>query len=694
MATALGKFWQDLGKKDFASPKRLAEAEFESRLLPGGIVPKRSDDLPYEEPAYGLRKLRLHDLLLWQGQRVDADYYWQGDDPYHVKAAQDYADMAEYLAELWPDKLERSATAKAFRQSVQKRELRLAPSPEMKWTSEISLPLSWSLQADPGVPNGVPMYRLPNEKTWLPLEVKDWQNDKRWTIPPDRFLLKSTADSKNTPANSTLTCFFRGRLLTNTVPVVKALPTTIVHQFPPDKASLAFRLDKGFNYGAISFVLDTSASIGAKKVNGIKRIDHAIQALKRTLEIIPDNTFVSVMVFDNSPRGFKLLRGPERWDSRAYLNSWINAVKEQTKVLADSSPIAATLVESLKTGFPPEGDFSGPKLIVALTDGDDNFLSSTDYPRTNWKDDDANYEKYNKRVAGRLEETFKGSDVRLFIVCFNQDDTPSDKAEIKRARDQFAVVQNFEPKGEFKVQKDPGQLAFDLELAIRPRLTLVDDGTGKVRFDKDPIKTFNMGGLQWHRFEPYPFKADSFKVWVQENKKQDVALNSGDNMILTLKRTGSVVQFERSLFAEEVERSTPIKKISTNPWLISVLGNQINKKSNSLHQVLAIEKNKGATKLQQSSPGFIWIEVKPKDGSVAGPAIWQRDYSYPAPALKLKIDNWPAGGTKEPISAGTALWWDDDKYPANATYSIPWNKSQSVAQTNSIIQGPNSRLER
>ncbi len=691
LSTALGRFWHGLSKRDFASPKRLAEAEFESRLLPGGIVPKRSDDLPYEEPAYGLRKLRLHDLLLWQGQRVFADYYWQGDDPYHVKAAHDYADMAEYLAELWADKLERSATAKAFRQQVQKRELKLAPSPEIKWTSEISLPLSWTLQAEPGVPGGVPMYRLPNEKMWLALEVQDWQGDKRWTIPPERFLLKSTEESKNAPANSTLTCYFRGRLLTNTVPVVKSLPTTIVHHFPPDKADLAFRLDKGFNYGAISFVLDTSNSMGANKVSDVKRIDHAIQALKRTLEIIPDNTYVSVMVFDNSPKGFKLLRGPERWDNRAYLNSWINAVKEQTKVLADSSPIAATLVESLKTGFPPEGDFSGPKLIVALTDGDDNFLSSSDYPRVSWKNDDVNYDRYNKRVASRLEETFKDTDVRLFIVCFNQDDTPANKAEIKRAREQFGIVQNFIPKGEFKVQKDPGKLAYDLELAIRPRLTLSEDSTGKVRLDKVPIKTFNMGGLQWHRFEPHPFMPDSFKAWVQDNKKQDIVLNTGDNMILTLKRSGSIVQFEHSLFAEEVERSIPIKKVSKDSWLISVLSNQINKKSNSLHQVIAIEKNKGTPKLQQVSPGFIWIEVKPKDGSAAGPAVWKRDYSYPAPALELKIGNWPAKDSREPTAAATALWWDDSKYPANSTYPIPWNKNQSVAQTNSTIRGPNSR---
>src|SRR5207253_7612464 len=74
---------------------------------------------------------------------------------------------------------------------------------------------------------------------------------------------------------------------------------TVAYHVQPDKSGLAFRLDKKLDYGAICFVLDCSGSMvdPANIFEGRTRFQHALKALEETLEQIPNDTFVSLIVF-------------------------------------------------------------------------------------------------------------------------------------------------------------------------------------------------------------------------------------------------------------------------------------------------------------------------------------------------------------------------------------------------------------
>src|SRR5262249_49275054 len=84
----IGEFWQtrrdEIGKALVAcleetdldkARDNLADAEFYCRLLPGGLVPSWETDYPYAPPK-GIHHLRLHNLLLWQGERTVKDHWF------------------------------------------------------------------------------------------------------------------------------------------------------------------------------------------------------------------------------------------------------------------------------------------------------------------------------------------------------------------------------------------------------------------------------------------------------------------------------------------------------------------------------------------------------------------------------------------------------------------------------------------
>ena len=346
---------------------QLHEADYGSRLLPGGLVPTwNSDEVPYA-PAVGLRQLRLHDLLLWQGQRARDDYWFdETGDAYYLKSAQAYARMARDLALAGTNETinaGRTKTATAFAESVKKWTLAIIPPDKVNWTSQEILPITWKIAADGPVPPGVPMY-------WL--KVQGASTHDSTERQPVRDPLPAVAsyrlEKPGDKAKATLVCLYRGQVVNSTVSPELGKVDIIVNHFPPDRAAIGYREDKDFDYGAIGIVLDCSPSM-VKKIEGKSRFEHAIRALDVMLRAVPKNTYVSLMAFvswemDMGNTRFDFIREPERWkeSERVDLIAKIRRELNYPEKFYGFSPIARAIMRIRDVGFPgarvqrPQGD--------------------------------------------------------------------------------------------------------------------------------------------------------------------------------------------------------------------------------------------------------------------------------------------------------------------------------------------------
>jgi hypothetical protein len=695
LATKLGDFWQQLpGKvaaeltksctretfKEAAAP--LPEADFLSRLLPGGFVPNWSE--PYG-PSQGLRQLRLYELFCRQAQRAKDDYWFMDVGPlgatrapYYIPAVKGYAHMAQELIAVGASKtldLDRQVDAKAL-ENIKSAELAVVPPQNPNWTDKSTFPAKWQLLAGDDVPiadntgavTGVPMYSLKiNKDSGLAAAgqpgLRRPATPMQSKVPYNIFYELQRSPGKDVPAadDATLVTVFRGQNTLGKIAPKLAKPDIIVSHFPPVQSGLAFRLDKNFDYGAICFLLDCSPSM-KNKVNGKQtRIEHAITALNATLDNISPQTFVSLVVFimekgDKAQR-FEPLRTPARWAGNR--QELIDKVRQLANVdFWGYSPIAKGLEYGLEKGFPSRDLYpDGPKLIVALTDGDDNY-SEGDYinPETKSEKDLA---QYSERIRDRVYDHFKSSDVDLHVICFSPDD--DDDKERKRASAQFEAAIKLLGTGSFKVQRDPHKLAADLELAMRPKLYLTKAGSGvSKKDDAQPVSRFERE-LDWRRLPP----AD-YSTWLEGKKKLEigkVGLDPGDLMILTLRRgKDRKLFFERDLYA-----NTPIQKKAGNDVMISIMRNEIPPRTDARQQLIAVEKIPTGfqdPRILRQNPGFLWLDVK--RGGAAAPELitWRRDYGYPAPVWAVGLPNWEAAGDVPP---DTTVWWTAD--PNNKTFS-------------------------
>ena len=670
--------------------EQLRDADFRCRLLPGGTVawlaPPWKSELPYGPPQ-GLRNLRLHDLLLDQARRARDDYWFtETREPYYAPAARAYARMAQDLAVA--DNLEiinkdtiNAARKKKAKELADVADVRLTAQPPANpnWTSEPQFELTWKVGAAGNIPKGIPVYWLKlqegalkaaqNPELFQRQAATSWPPEEKYSLASPSEKERNDSDQKSREA--TFVCVYRGQQITSPQEVRFCNPDTIVRHFPPDKAGLAFRLDKGFDYGAISIVLDCSGSMNTR-MGKLTRFQHAANALDEALETIPDDTFLSLLVFvtleDGGDPKFQFLQEPAKW-KQADRADLIRKVR-RLKIYQGASPIARALVESRDRGFPTLDRYDGPKLIVGLTDGDDNWSFRID-PAT------IGQNTYNLKVADYLRKQFYGRKTEIQIVCFNDGKNAANIAEIGRATEQFkkTIEDDLDPPGTFRVQPDPAKLADDLKNAARPKLHLQTAFKAVAGFPKEgkPVNPYRGNTLDWLReLDPVQYTA-----WVQNRKDQNIParnilLHSGDFMIVGLKRDRKTrdIIFERSLYANEVLAPRTTK----GSLLIAALQNQIDKES-TLQQLLSVEHkmtdNADQPLLIEQQPlGFFWLETKPKSAMSSGPVSWRRDYGYPAPAFRLKIQDWPFEAGEWAL-AETTLWWAVNKYPESALLVEP-----------------------
>lgn len=657
--------------------RELKSAEHLCRLVSGS-----AGSPPADSPVEALRRLRMHDLFIWQARRTIDDYYF--DDftnpatTYYVRAARDYLADAKKLVELSAD-ADLTAERQALARSMEKTDAQLtrlvaAGDKTKAVTTQRQFPVQWTLTKEGKAIDGVPM-------VWL--ELRDRLQSSNKDLPRERKPLKDGLPAKVTyqltkaPENGdspvTLRMVFRGqRLSPETLVRMYEAADTVVYRFPPPKESgLAIRM-KDFHYGAVSFILDCSGSMDApypNKNSPKKRFDYAREALEKALKTIPNETLVSLLVFVWDAKAgatdVNALRGPKAWDQRQLgdLMRDVWALKADT-----GTPLARALVKARDEGFLLS--YKGPKVIVALTDGDDQHSFS---PKP--KD-------YNAEVRRFLKDELNGRDIEVNVIVFND---PGDK-EAENAEKQFAQIKDFKPRpGRFQANIGGAALAATLEAAIRPRVRLLDGNDTLDGFpQRGVLVSPQTGNLQGWRVRP----AGTYEAVVQHVLSQQIQVRDGEVLQITLKG-GPQKSFERYLFGKEnAQASKPAGK-----WDVSALQNQILQKQGQLRQLVAIEDRvvspgKGGI-LRHLPPGFVWLECNAAGGKSAGQTRWFNEFLYPAPTWRVERDGWPKNGSW--AAAELSVWCLPDKFPTDEDYAksfdtiVPGNDIR-VGKTSLTVQ--------
>jgi hypothetical protein len=693
----IGKHWRaardqvDQRQKDSTSQPNIAgnlekawqtlrPAEEYCRVIPGSAVSEERPE-PFDA-VVGMRRLRLHNVMLDLAGRAVGDHWYDGSranqNVYYQRAARVFLSDARRLAEL-RDPLLNKGRLEAANQAEKNWQvgktdkatglIARAPKEKQRVTKN-ELEVKWELWADAGVLDdknpGIPML-WPKVMT---LEVKDKTLRNRQPLKEKLKTAKQRTqisyalqipgfDEDNAVPGSpepetykvVLNGLYRGQRLgePNDVDLYKSPNVIVTDLQPPPGAAVAFRMDRDFNYGAISIILDLSGSMNWE-INdpngdnptrpGEAKIDYAKKALKEVLRSLPKGTFLSFFVYGHKNKAketrIERKRPPKRWtgtrEERELLVDVIDSLEAE-----GSTPLVESLVVAEQEGFPKATEYQGPKVILVLTDGSDNHFwnKGRNYPV--YLPFDLTKKHKTTHVPTFLESEFNGKNIEIHVVCFAQ----KGDSEEKKARQQFEIVESLSSPGSFTTMSEPKQLAKALVLALRPKLVLVGDERPP-GFPRDGLPASPPGdNLDWKELPE-----GEYTVRVGKGKEgQQLTIRSGDSMILAPKRFGERVLVGQTFLAEALEKEgeTRPQGILENEWQAAVLQNRIEANEEWIKQLITLDrKAQRGGLLELSPPDFLWLEVAAREEKGPRPTglSWHRDNRYPAPAYLLQ-SWWP-----------------------------------------------------
>jgi hypothetical protein len=454
----------------------------------------------------------------------------------------------------------------------------------------------------------------------------------------------------------------------------------IVTRYPaPAHAEAALQFAPGYGYGAVSIVLDFSGSMNEPLGPGQKekKIESVKNALTQVLKGIPAGTHLSLLVFGRESEVPQL-----NWIRASKV--WTGEAAEQTELLTKTfalppkhtSPIVEAISKARREGFPR--GFTGPRVLLALTDGDDTEFAKK--PELHRLHNTANIPLWLKRE-------FAGSGIEVNVAFFS-----TNKTEIDNASGQFRIFQELEPPGRFTNVRQAADLARMLEEALGPRMRLSHNGNLvklKLFRNGQPVMLSYRGlpatmpaeDLLWGRVDLSDPDGQVFQASVRSLPKFQLHLRPGERMLLRVYRD-AIDEYivERALFANLSRKFEPASqtRIANRDWLAAVLQNKIWNQQGKLEQIITVEhkqnRHLGNNILEHVRPGFFWMEVtRANEKTPLAQMHWNMEYGYPAPAFHLEASKFTVNDTPR-LSA----WWIDEAYPDEASGGYAFGYKQVV----------------
>jgi hypothetical protein len=674
----------------------LREASRLARQMPGYAVGTRLTD----DPVGARRRLALYHLLFWQARRT-FDGYWAADRPdaevpyFRAAGAIFLRDAGALVAGKAPagrKKNPRLAQVEAEQERLNKagpvvlewsasadaKSFSAAPPPVAFLTDEAGLDRFYRLPAPKGVPQevlkGIPVRWVEHEAGLLPGGKDEGLHRTVEFGAEGVFKADLIADARITVAPAAgrkhrVVGYFRGHrpVVETTVRLERDPDLTISLPPRPPEGRLAVRARPALydRYvsanAAIALVLDCSGSMLARGKDRRTRFAKALRALRDVLELLPAGVTVSLRAFSaeqfkGNPQQISLVWPAEKWNP--------DALDRRMKQLSRLKPYYDTpLIRAIyqaRNDFPK--GFTGPRTIVALTDGgDSNFYDSKNNPDADLK---KRIKGRSKTIAAFLKQEFKDSGIQVRVIGFQVKRAGFASAGEKRAYNELRPALRG-IGGSYYDADDPDSLADALKQALFKMDFWVDADEGASTDDlpdrgNEISRTDTAENLRW-----LPLKTGDYVVKIPslQGLRQSITIGRGDSLLLELVEGKRRLAFRRSLYAplpSGFRKMAPLQE----KWQLSVLQNQRRRGGEGLQMMATLEKDEGPPRsprlaIQVVRPRWTWLQVPPLEAKGRPPRLRVLSLAdYPAPAWGLNLPGWPDGKP-----SALQAWWTEDAPP-------------------------------
>ncbi len=644
------------------------------------------------DPVANDKRYRQHEMLLWHAQRTTtegwADVTLTTPDGWYcrkiagllVSSAQalilaDAAELTGRPAEnLSPGELDRwlsDCRSEASRRPVvlnlsaqDDRTVADEPSWNFSFTVTVSekdknavgYPVSWLDTPPAPYPQATP------DSISRRLET-DFVSGRAMATRPVKFA--AIAPPQDVPGTKKLTStvLYRGYLYQkNTDVALVGNPTREwVYTPPKGPASFAIRADRAEVAGAVTILIDLTASMSFYHINpnnpaSPTRLEEAKKGLELVLKQLPRGTTVTLAFFYGNnartvttvkPYGVPVVMDGSNWE-RVY------AAFKDEKATGESTPLAGAIREVIAKDnvkkFWPANFTTGSRTLIVLTDGEDNWAEAEGLANV--------YE--NKNEPGQLvldalrNNDNNPDDINMHIIFFGLT-AQEHLEEEKRALKQFEILSRPE---QFR---DPPRTPVQLWSGVREAKALAELCRGAML----PKFPYSSGKGLAKRLEATvpeegvlrttpPLEANVYDLWGLRGQ-QAIHLRPADRVLFQARRRDNFFELFLPAYAyETVTKVNPPRPRSassavpnsgifgTIPEMSEIRG------SNDIGLSLTVTleaggERKAANLLEVTRPKLAWFEAKYDDGKPAPYLSIENRSPLWAPGWNLKLDRWEPG---------------------------------------------------
>lgn len=434
---------------------------------------------------------------------------------------------------------------------------------------------------------------------------------------------------------------------------------------PPKGGSISVSADIevmekfGYSQGEIVFVLDCSGSMGISPgtmwTENVK-YDQAVKSVLHTIKELPIGSRFSIWVFGESVGELKTaesLKTIRRVVPAVTVDNdrdnLIETIKSKISYPACEPWNKSPIIETIKKSLSDFTDKDTPKVMIVITDGQDNDdLSTPSSILTKGKESKTNTITSLKSTSPdefsqRIRELFNGTSVSLNIIGYRLN-----KSNFLNAENQFSVVKDLPVPGTFAFIDNYESLIRHMKSILRRKMSyrIASEKNREVYKDLSKGVEIQPIGTTERWFSP-TLEKEVYKIWLNTEQRIDsqVFIEDGRRLLLTLRENlgSKKVSFKRDswLSREYSWRPTNIN----SGWRMTWIGSKLN--ASDLNLMIGLDME---TISDREISGDFISSQEPKDWNVSI-TPWNQNqnqfsgdvtrlWNYPSFVWNIRLKDW------------------------------------------------------